>query len=208
MLPVVIGASAGGLQALAELFGALDDDFQRPVLVVKHHARESADEMITMLARSIPFPVVLAEDKMKPVPGTVVMAPPDYHMLLEADGSLSLSFDEPVCHARPSIDVLFESTAMVAGQGLIAVVLTGASRDGAMGADAVRQWGGQVLIQAPETAEVPVMPRAAMKRKKYSAGSGCPVADNSNSHIETKTDYISDLPGLADRLNQMVNHGR
>jgi len=109
------------------------------------------------------LPVKEAEDKELLSGGTIYFAPPDYHVLLEADKSLALSSDEPVLFSRPSIDVLFESAADAYGAQLIAVVLTGANHDGARGARAVMDSGGVVLIQEPETAFASAMPEAAIR---------------------------------------------
>jgi two-component system chemotaxis response regulator CheB len=110
------------------------------------------------------LPVREAYDKARVAEGGIWFAPADYHLLVEADGTLALSVDEPVNYSRPSIDVLFESAAVAYGPGLLAVVLTGASADGAAGAECVRRAGGTVIVQAPESAEIPLMPQAAITR--------------------------------------------
>ncbi|WP_165767272.1 chemotaxis protein CheB [Parendozoicomonas haliclonae] len=165
---IAIGASAGGSQALVKLLGDLSASYPLPILLVKHHsAREgqgTGKDMVSWLGSRIALDVQLADDKCLLSPGTVYVAPPDYHLLLNRDGSLSLSQDEPVIHARPSVDVLFESVADAAGSQATGIILTGASTDGAVGAQAIRRGDGQVMIQHPETAEVPVMPKAALKK--------------------------------------------
>jgi len=94
--------------------------------------------------------------------GTVYFAPPDYHLLVETDKSLSLSSDEPVLFSRPSIDVLFESAADAYGFALIAIILTGANQDGAKGMHAVVEAGGIALVQSPDGAFASAMPEAAI----------------------------------------------
>ena len=166
---IAIGASAGGSHALVELLRHLPSTYPLPILVVKHHSstEDTRDgrSLVKWLDRRLDLQVSLAEDKDKPMPGTVTVAPPNYHLLVNHDGSLGFSQDEPVIHARPSIDVLFESVADSCGASAIGIVLTGASQDGAAGAEAIRRAGGRVFVQNPETAEVPIMPRAALADK-------------------------------------------
>ena len=161
MKVVVIGASAGGSKALAELLGYLPASFPLPIIVVKHHKPGARDEVSGWLDSRVALNVHTAEDKEPLQPGSVILAPPDYHLLLGKD-DVELSVDELVTHARPSVDVLFETAALTYGDQVIGVVLTGASRDGAKGSEAIRKAGGQVLVQNPDTADVSVMPRAAL----------------------------------------------
>lgn len=158
---LVLGASLGGLAALGTVLGGLPADFPVPVAVVQHRQPESTDLLCRLLQKRSPLPVEEAEDKQKIVPGRVYLAPAGYHLLAER-GKLSLSTGRPVCRVRPSIDVLFESAADAYGRALIAVVLTGANQDGARGIAAAERGGGQVLIQNPQTAEAPAMPKAAI----------------------------------------------
>jgi two-component system chemotaxis response regulator CheB len=113
------------------------------------------------LAKKTPIPVIEPNDSDPVKPGAVYLAPPGYHMMV-ADGRIALSLEDPVLFARPSIDVLFESVADEYGPAVIAVVLTGASEDGAHGAALVAKRGGRVLVQSPETAESAVAPKAAL----------------------------------------------
>jgi two-component system, chemotaxis family, protein-glutamate methylesterase/glutaminase len=159
---VVIGTSAGGLDALRVLLRALPAGFRPPLLVVQHLPAEGAPGLLGLLAEACALPVVEAIDK-QPVPAsTVVLAPPDYHLLVEPGRTLALSVDPPVHYSRPAIDPLFETAAAVYGQGLLAIVLTGANRDGSAGAAAVRACGGRLWVQRPDTAYAPVMPAAAL----------------------------------------------
>lgn len=157
---VVIGTSAGGLTALEQLLTTLPADFALPILVVQHRSRESELLCEVLAARSrLPVREVLDKDRIEP--GTVYLAPPDYHVLVDPDG-FSLSADEPVRFARPSIDVSFLSAADAFGAALVGVVLTGANEDGAAGLRRVQQEGGLALVQDPATAEVSRMPAAAL----------------------------------------------
>jgi two-component system chemotaxis response regulator CheB len=103
-----------------------------------------------------------AEDKQVPEPGTIYFAPANYHLLVEPDGSMALSADDPVNHSRPSIDLLLESAADALRSRLIAVLLTGANQDGAEGLRAVARTGGTAIVEDPATARVPTMPAAGL----------------------------------------------
>ncbi|HEY3755741.1 MAG TPA: chemotaxis protein CheB [Opitutaceae bacterium] len=158
---IAIGGSLGSTQALRGILSRLPASFAPPVVVVLHRHRESDDALIEMLAKSSQLPVGEACDKDVVAPGRVTIGPCDYHLLIEGD-HFSLSVDEPVQYARPSIDVLFESAADEWGDRTIAVVLTGGNQDGARGAVRVREAGGQVIVQEPATAECPIMPAAVI----------------------------------------------
>ncbi len=161
-LVVVVGTSLGGLTALPVILRALPRDFRSPVVIVQHRAILSDDAgLVGALQRGCPLEVREVEDKDPLTAGRVYLAPADYHLLVE-DEHLTLSTEARVMHARPSIDVLFESAAESHGNRVIAVVLTGASRDGTVGAQKVKERGGVVLVQDPSTAECKVMPAAAI----------------------------------------------
>lgn len=157
---VVVGASAGGLHALRTIVGTLPADFGLPVVVVQHRAKES-ELLCELLQECSGLPVAEVNDKQEIVPG-VWVGPPDYHLLLD-DGYFSLTTDEPVRYSRPSIDVMFESAADAYGMDVIGVVLTGANADGARGLRRIADAGGHVVVQDPESSEIRVMPRAALK---------------------------------------------
>ncbi|MGF6491919.1 two-component system chemotaxis response regulator CheB [Luteibacter sp. 621] len=159
---VVIGASAGGVQALRDVLGCFPARFPAPVLVVQHIPRDRPSGLPALFDGSCALPVAEAEDKEPLCPGVVLFAPPDYHLLVEDRATLSLSRDEPVLYSRPAIDPLFESAAEVFGEGLLAILLTGASSDGSAGVAAVRREGGTVWIQDPAEAVAPVMPASAI----------------------------------------------
>lgn len=159
---IVIGASAGGLQALKTVLTALPASFPFPIAIVQHIADRSESVMAELLDRASRIAVNEAEDKELLRPGTAYLAPPGYHLLIEPDRSFSLSVDERVNYACPSIDVLFESAAEVFGKALIGVILTGANADGAHGLKTIKAHGGLAIVQNPENAESPVMPRAAL----------------------------------------------
>jgi two-component system, chemotaxis family, protein-glutamate methylesterase/glutaminase len=159
---VVIGASAGALEALSVILPCLQADYGLPVLVVVHVPPDKRSILADLFQAKCRIKVEEAEDKEPICAGTVYFAPPDYHLLVEPDKTLSLSNDEPVLYSRPSIDVLFESAADAYGPGLIAIVLTGANKDGAKGLKAVAEAGGTVVVQNPEGAYASAMPEAAI----------------------------------------------
>jgi two-component system chemotaxis response regulator CheB len=179
---VVIGASAGGVQALSELLPALRPGAV-PVFVVLHLPRERPSRLVEIFSSKCSVPVREAQDKEPVEPGVVYFAPPDYHLLLDTGPRLALSVDELVHFSRPSIDVLFESAADVYGGRLLAVVLTGANEDGAAGLAAVREAGGFTIVQDPRTAQAPMMVISALER--------CPDA------------LVLGLEGIAQLLSQL-----
>ena len=158
---IVIGGSAGGIDAVTVLLAALPRPLLVPVLVVLHIASGSRTQW-PLVFRSSTAPVIEAEDKDLAEAGNVYVAPPDYHLLVDERARLSLAADERVNHARPSIDVLFESAAWSFGAAVLGVVLSGANSDGALGLAAIRERGGGCWVQAPQTAAALAMPRAAI----------------------------------------------
>jgi len=160
---VVIGSSWGGLNALQVVLGALPPDFGAAVVIAQHRAARSDDTLLsTLLGHATPLEVRDADDKDELVPGVVLIAPPDYHTLVER-GSVALSCEEPVRFSRPSIDVLFETAATAYGERVVGVVLTGSNADGAEGLELIRRRGGLAIVEDPEGAERPEMPRAALE---------------------------------------------
>lgn len=160
---VAVASSAGGIHGLGVLLGALGADFPVAVLIVQHLDPRHRTVIAEVLARRTFLPVKLAEDGEHAEPGVVYVAPPDRHLLVGPEGTLSLSRSELVHFLRPSADLLFESVAGAYGPRAIACVLTGTGSDGAMGVDAVKSRGGTVIAQDPETAEFKGMPEAAVR---------------------------------------------
>lgn len=158
---VVIGASRGGFGVIRTIITALPSDFAVPVIVVIHRRAGSENLLAGLFGQDTHLRVTEACDKEPIEPGTIYLAPPDYHLLIE-DGHFALSTDEPVLYARPAIDVLFESAADMYGRDIVGVILTGASTDGAAGLAAIRHAGGMTIVQDPREAEAPVMPEAAI----------------------------------------------
>jgi two-component system chemotaxis response regulator CheB len=161
---VVIGASLGGLQAVATVLAALPEGFDLPIVIAQHRATvpPSDGELQSIWQRHTSLVVSDAGDKLPIVPGRVYVAPADYHLMIESRDHLALSTEGPVLWARPSIDVLFETAAEAYRNGVIGMILTGASADGSQGLRAIRARGGCALVQEPTSAECDVMPRAAL----------------------------------------------
>jgi two-component system chemotaxis response regulator CheB len=161
---IVIGASAGAVEALGVVLPPLSRDLHVPVIAVVHIPPRRASLLPELFRTTCHAPVCEPLDKQPVIAGTIWFAPADYHLSIEPTRSFALSIDPPVKFSRPAVDVLFESAADAYGAGLIAVVLTGASEDGAAGAAAVRQHGGRVYVQSPEEALAPIMPEAAIRQ--------------------------------------------
>ncbi|WP_201278202.1 chemotaxis protein CheB [Scytonema millei] len=159
---VAICASAGGLSALSQVLSALPANFPAAITVVQHVSPHYPSMMADILSRRTKLPVVQVRPGDYLRTGTVYIAPPDHHLLVNADGSLSLSHSELVHFVRPSADLLFESVAASFKQQAIAVVLTGMGSDGAMGVRAIEEMGGTVIVQDYKTAEFGGMPEAAI----------------------------------------------
>jgi two-component system chemotaxis response regulator CheB len=159
---VAIGTSWGGLSALTKLLGALPADFSIPVVVVQHRSKDSERLLVQLLQDATSLQVCEIEDKDPLTPGRVHVAPANYHVLIES-GYASLTIEEPVRFSRPSIDVTFTSAADTYRSKAIGVVLTGANEDGARGLAHIVKRGGRALVQDPKTAEIPIMPAAAIR---------------------------------------------
>lgn len=180
---IVIGGSAGAVEALDSLLPGLPSGFPAAVVIVLHLPRERPSMLAEIFAAKCALAVEEAEDKAPVRPGSVYFAPPDYHLLIEQGRCLALSVDDPVNCSRPSIDVLFESAADVYGASLMGIILSGASADGAAGLAAVRAAGGLTVVQEPASAAVPLMTTSALER--------CTV------------DYVLPLAQIADLLRRI-----
>lgn len=159
---VIIGASAGALEALSQFLPALPASFPLPVFVVVHVPSDKPSVLAEIFSAKCQLRAIEAEDKEPIEPGTIYFAPPNYHLLFEDQQAIALSNEEEVLFSRPSIDVAFQSAADVWTDKLIGIVLTGANEDGAAGLQAVSQAGGVTIIQDPEGAYAKAMPEAAI----------------------------------------------
>jgi two-component system chemotaxis response regulator CheB len=160
---IVMGMSAGGIEALKLILPALPPSFPLPIMIAQHRDEHSGSFLSEYLNDKSGIQVSEAEDKEPLCAGRAYLAPAGYHLLIESDRCLSLSVDPRVNHACPSIDVLFESAADAFGKSLIGIVLTGANADGAQGLKAIKARGGLAIVQNPEEAKSSAMPRAALK---------------------------------------------
>lgn len=183
---VVIGVSAGGLNALKEIFMHLPKEFSVPVIIVQHMHVHSDSFLSRYLDKLSHLRVKEAEEKDNIVPGTVYVAPPNYHILVEENRLISLTLDPKVNYCRPSIDVLFESAADIYGSEMIGIILTGANDDGANGMKKIKERGGTLIVQDPTTAEMASMPMSVIR--------------------QTDVDYILDLEKIAPFLTKIVEN--
>ena len=159
---VAIGTSWGGLMAMSKLLSELPAEFPIPIVIVQHRSKDSDRLLSQLLQDATPLTVCEVEDKDLLEPGKVHVAPADYHVMVER-GYLSLTVEEPVRYSRPSIDVMFTSAGDTYGKEAIGIVLTGANEDGSRGLAHIVRRGGKALIQSPKTAEIPIMPEAAVR---------------------------------------------
>jgi two-component system chemotaxis response regulator CheB len=140
----------------------LPADFPIPVIVVQHRSKDERNLLEEVTQVKCKLTIKQADEKEAIKEGTAYFAPPNYHLLIEKNGTFSLSYDAPVNYSRPSIDVLFETAAEVYKNKLLGIILTGANKDGARGMKTIRQHGGTTIAQQPDTAEYPEMPQSAI----------------------------------------------
>ncbi len=160
---IVIGGSAGAIDALNVIVPRLPEGFAVPLALALHLPATSPSHLPRLLMHKSALTVKEPDDKEPLAPGHFYVAPPNYHLLLEKDGRFSLSVDNQVHYSRPSIDVLFESAADAFGDQVVGLLLSGANEDGARGLLRIKKAGGLTIVQAPETALVPVMPGAGLR---------------------------------------------
>jgi two-component system, chemotaxis family, protein-glutamate methylesterase/glutaminase len=181
---LVIGGSAGSLDVIMQFLAVLPPPDRLAIIIVVH--RKNADSiLVELLSGLTTWTVKEAEEKEPIEAGTIYLAPPDYHLLIEMDKTLSLDFSEKVHYSRPSIDVSFETAAEAYGTELACLLLSGANADGVEGLKAVHHFGGITLVQDPEEATVSYMPRMALEELKVD-----------------KVIKLKDLGTLAAQLNQ------
>jgi two-component system chemotaxis response regulator CheB len=159
---VLIGGSAGAIEVVSLVLGALPADFATPIIVVIHLPRHRPSALSGALRGKCRLALREPLDKEPLAPATVYLAPPDYHLLIDPGPVFALSVDEPVNFSRPSVDVLFRSAADILGERCAAVLVSGASSDGAQGLLAISEAGGLVAIQDPDEAAQRAMPEAAI----------------------------------------------
>src|SRR5690554_4734299 len=185
---VVIGASWGGVHAAIRILTGLPATFPVPIFLAQHQRYELESRLAMVLSSRTAMRVLAPQDKEPIAPSVIYLAPPGYHMLIDASDTVALSCHWPVNYSRPSIDELFFSAGHVYGAGTLAVLLTGANEDGAEGIRYIHQRGGITIAQDPSTAEAPVMPESAIR-------TGC-------------VDYILPLDEIGPFLREQVSSRR
>lgn len=163
---VLIGASAGGVNALLQLLPALPRGYRLPIVVVLHVRSGRPNQLVEVFQQRVALPVREAGDKDDINAGTLYFAPAGYHLLIENDRSFSLSCDAPLHFARPAIDVTMETAAEAYGARLAGILLTGANEDGAAGMATIGRAGGLTVVQDPQEANVGVMPAEAIRARQ------------------------------------------
>ena len=160
---IVIGGSAGALDVILQLIDVLPAGFEPPICVCLHVPPDHREQLAECLREHTVLPVFEAQDKQLLERGKIYVAPANYHLLIERDGTVALSTDAEVHFCRPSIDVMFESAARAWGKGLLAILLSGANDDGASGLGLVRARGGLTVAQDPAQSIIATMPHAGIE---------------------------------------------
>lgn len=180
---VIVGGSTGSIEVLLQVLPALRPPIPFALVIVLHRKNTADSTLASLLSLKTTIPLKEVDDKDILLPGHIYLAPADYHLLLEQDGSFSLDDSEKVNYSRPSIDVCFESAADVLGSALTGVLLSGANADGTNGMKAIKKQGGRIVVQLPETAQVAFMPQQAI--------------------LSAEPDLILDIPGMITMLNEL-----
>lgn len=164
---IVIGVSAGGFRVLNTIIGRINHQFSIPIVIVQHISATAENYIVKHLSDKTNLIVKEIEEKESLRPGTVYFAPPNYHVMVERNKTLSLTVGKRVSYARPSIDVLFDSAAEAYLERLLGIILTGANSDGSEGCRRIKQWGGTVWVQDPDEAEFDEMPQSVINNRVY-----------------------------------------
>jgi two-component system chemotaxis response regulator CheB len=159
---LLIGGSAGALTVVLQIVQSLTPAMNVSALVILHRKSTEENVLLDVLTSKTKMEVRETEDKDEMMPGVLYIAPADYHVLIERDGTMTLDDSEKINYSRPSIDVSFESAAEIYGPSLVCVLLSGANADGVGGLVAARARGAKIVVQDPDTAEFVYMPRQAM----------------------------------------------
>jgi two-component system chemotaxis response regulator CheB len=159
---LIIGGSAGSLNVALSIIPTLTKQMNVSVIIIFHRKNTEDTGLLEMMAHRTSYTVREAGDKDELIPGVIYLAPPDYHVLVERDKTITLDDSEKVNYSRPSIDVTMQSAADVYGERLMCVLLSGANADGAKGMVDAKKQGACIVVQDPETAEVPFMPQSAL----------------------------------------------
>jgi two-component system chemotaxis response regulator CheB len=161
---IVIGGSAGSIPVILQILNAIPSDFSIPIIIIIHRQRNVASEMTKVFAKAHADKKIIEPDDKDAISNCCIyLAPQNYHLLFERDGTFSLDYSEPVQYSRPSIDVTFESAAIAFEEQLIAILLSGANNDGTIGLQKVIMKGGVGIVQDPATADYSTMPVSAIE---------------------------------------------
>ncbi|MFC0777491.1 chemotaxis protein CheB [Flavobacterium sp. HJSW_4] len=159
---VIIGGSAGSLQALLQILPFVEKPVSFAIIIVVHRKNSDEQTLEDLIALKSQIIVKEVEDKVKLEPGFIYIAPSNYHLLFEKNETLSLDTSEKINYSRPSIDVSFESAAEIYGNHLIGILLSGSNSDGTIGLRAIQANGGISVVQNPLSADMPFMPNNAI----------------------------------------------
>lgn len=160
---IIIGGSAGSIPVCVSLLKVLKKDQPIPVVLIIHRMRNVISELDKLLAKEAGVKKITEPEDKQPIgQGKIYLAPQNYHLLFEEDDCFSLDYSDAVHFSRPSIDVSFESAAMVYGKKVLAILLSGANADGAKGISVLAELGAECWVQDPASAQYPAMPSAAI----------------------------------------------
>ncbi|MET3113140.1 two-component system chemotaxis response regulator CheB [Pedobacter sp. CG_S7] len=178
---LIIGGSAGSLDVLLKVLPAIDSQIKFPIIIVIHRKNGTESLLPELLSGHTRLTVKEAEEKEALLPGTIYIAPSDYHLLLELNHTFSLDYSEKINFSRPAIDPTFQTGAEVFKDKLVCLLLSGSNADGVNGLKTAKNWGGRVIIQNPETAQVAFMPEQAK--------------------LQVDTDFILNAEDMAEFIN-------
>jgi two-component system chemotaxis response regulator CheB len=159
---VVIGGSAGSFQVLVKILASIPKDFPLPIIICSHRLKHIRSGFVEALSLKSVKPISEPEDKDSIKKGHVYLAPSNYHLSVELGNVFSLSTEEMINNSRPAIDVTIQTCAYNYKEKLIAILLTGANKDGALGMKAAKDYGALTIVQEPSECVMDTMPRAAI----------------------------------------------
>ena len=160
---VVIGGSAGSFSVISNILANINPSFKIPIVLCLHRLKHVRSGLVEAINLKSTITVLEPNDKEKLQYNRVYLAPANYHLFLELDGSIALSTEESLNHSRPSIDNTLSSAAYVYRHKVLGILLTGANKDGANGMKDISDKNGFTIIQDPATCDIDTMPKAALK---------------------------------------------
>ncbi|MBP5364446.1 MAG: chemotaxis protein CheB [Bacteroidales bacterium] len=163
---IVIGGSAGSFALVLKLLSRLSPSFDIPIIICMHRLKHIRSGLVESLNVKSKIKVVEPNDKERIEKGKAYLAPSNYHMFIEFDGTISLSIEDMNNHSRPSIDYTLSSASVAFRDRCVGIILTGANKDGAKGIKDIADKKGFTIVQDPATAEVDTMPKSALRVMK------------------------------------------